>query len=147
MSYYPPTFHPSHSLAFTKSVSRHFVSVWHVQEDQEPFYGLYCLLLASGFLPISITCVVKKPAHLLYVFKYTTIFCVLFPGSQEIALGDPDYDVERQFVHFHLQEELVAGSRYILTLGYEGKLDNDLAGLYYSSYDSTNPTTGEQVKT
>ena len=54
------------------------------------------------------------------------------------------YDLDRQFVNFTLREELEVGEQYTLSVDYAGKLDNDLAGLYYSSYDAINQTTNER---
>lgn len=56
------------------------------------------------------------------------------------------YDGDRQFVNFTLQNELVQGQFYNITLGYSGKLDNDLAGLYYSSYDELDAGSGQMEK-
>ena len=67
-------------------------------------------------------------------------------GGNYVALNSPVYDKDRQFVNFTLQNELKVGEFYNITLEYEGKLDNDLAGLYYSSYDELNTTTNQMEK-
>ena len=58
----------------------------------------------------------------------------------------PVYDKDRQFVNFTLDTTLTVGTKYILSLGYTGPLENDLAGLYYSTYDVTDPTTNITTK-
>jgi len=49
----------------------------------------------------------------------------------------PVYDIDREFVNFTLGEELVVGQNYTVEFKYEGKMDNSLGGLYYSSYNET----------
>ena len=49
-------------------------------------------------------------------------------------------------MNFTLQNELKVGEFYNITLEYEGELDNDLAGLNYSSYDELNTTTNQVEK-
>ena len=69
-----------------------------------------------------------------------------FPANNNIPLGNPVYDKDRQFVNFTLQNELTVGEFYNITVDYSGKLDNDLAGLYYSSYEELNTTTNQMEK-
>ena len=49
-------------------------------------------------------------------------------------------------MNFTLQYELTVGEFYNITVDYSGKLDNDLAGLYYSSYEELNTTTNQMEK-
>lgn len=58
-----------------------------------------------------------------------------------IDLDKPVYDTDRQFVNFTIKDNkmLEVGKTYKIDLEYEGKLDNSLAGLYYSSYDEPLP--------
>lgn len=55
----------------------------------------------------------------------------------------PVFDEDRQFVNFTLGGPLVVGRQYRLSLGYKGPIENDMAGLYYSTYSATNEVTGE----
>ena len=70
----------------------------------------------------------------------------LITANNNIPLGNPVYDKDRQFVNFTLQNELTVGEFYNITVDYSGKLDNDLAGLYYSSYEELNTTTNQMEK-
>ena len=83
--------------------------------------------------------------HMQYHFCESDAYCFTLDG-RNIALSTPVYDKDRQFVNFTLQNELKVGEFYNITLEYEGELDNDLAGLDYSSYDELNTTTNLMEK-
>jgi len=101
-------------------------------------------------------CTVKKPKGIFFLITYyytlnilkTLSACinicinidhiVLFlDGTNIDIIGGPVYDKERK---------LTVGNTYTLDVGYEGPLQNDLAGLYYSSYDEVDSTTNTVTK-
>ena len=61
-------------------------------------------------------------------------------------IDGPTYDEARQFINFTLDKDLTVGNSYTLSLDYSGKLDDGLAGLYYSSYDYKDPASGDMKK-
>ena len=62
---------------------------------------------------------------------------VISEGSVGVASLYSRYseDTDRQFMIVHLKPSLVAGQRYVLEMQYEGDLEDDLAGVYRSSYE------------
>lgn len=56
------------------------------------------------------------------------------PQGQAIRIKKHSYDNLRQFYIASLQEELMQGKRYILSMHFTGYLNDELAGFYRSSY-------------
>jgi len=95
-----------------------------------------------------VCCTIEKPRH-RNIFRRSTgkiIFSVVLDGTKIDIIGGPVYDKEREFVKFPTQTKLTVGNNYTLDVGYEGPLQNDLAGLYYSSYDEVDSNTNTVTK-
>lgn len=60
--------------------------------------------------------------------------------SQAPAILSEEIDTKRQFLIFHLDQDLNPGTEYLLQMNFKGSLKDDLAGLYLSQYQQGNAT-------
>ena len=56
----------------------------------------------------------------------------------QINILKQTYDNQHQFYHAHLQQPLIKGCRYVLSMKFTGYLNDKLRGFYRSSYSDSN---------
>ena len=56
-------------------------------------------------------------------------------SGENIQVRTTDYDLVRQFFIITLARTLVVGKEITVAMSYEGKIKNDMVGLYYSDYE------------
>ena len=61
-------------------------------------------------------------------------------NGQGVNILSQTYDNQREFYHAHLQHPLTKGRRYVLSMEFEGYLNDQLHGFYRSSYKDSSGT-------
>lgn len=61
-------------------------------------------------------------------------------GGSSLKIKKHEYNHEKQFYVAHLEEPLMEGQRYILSMDFEGHLNDQLHGFYRSTYRDADGT-------
>ena len=63
-------------------------------------------------------------------------------SGENVKVENIEYEVEREFFIIHLNERLMPGKSYMVTIEYSGEIKNNTRGLYWSYYkeEKTNMT-------
>ena len=61
--------------------------------------------------------------------------------GEGVTINSQTYDPESNFYIAHLDENLEAGTNYVLSMDFEGYLNDQLAGFYRSTYTAPDGST------
>ncbi|KAK8402060.1 hypothetical protein O3P69_001270 [Scylla paramamosain] len=81
--------------------------------------------------------------HIADIITHNDTIRVTTPGDLDgpgLKIRKHEYDHERQFYLAHLEEPLVEGEKYVLSMGFEGHLNDQLHGFYRSTYRDSDGT-------